>query len=72
MVNPAEFNKKLRVFWFGVGTAETGMFNLVKAIRAAFDQAGIKYSYVEYPNLAQEWQSWRKQLNDLAPLLFQL
>lgn len=70
MANPAEFNKKLHVFWFGAGTAETGIFNSVKATRAAFDQAGIKYTYVEYPNLAHEWQSWRKQLNDFAPLLF--
>jgi hypothetical protein len=26
---------------------------------------------VEYPGLAHEWQNWRKQLNDFAPMLFQ-
>ena len=69
--DPAAFNKKLHLFWFGTGTAETGIFNSVKATRAAFDQAGVHYSYVEYPGLAHEWQIWRKQLNDFAPKLFQ-
>jgi enterochelin esterase-like enzyme len=66
----AEFNKKLHLFFWGAGTAETGIFNSVKATRAAFDLAGIKYTYVEIPGLAHEWQNWRKQLNDFAPLLF--
>ena len=71
MADPTSLNNKLRVFWFGAGTAETGIFNSLKASRALFDQAGIKYTYVEYPNLGHEWQIWRKQLNDFAPLLFQ-
>lgn len=71
MADPAAFNKKLHVFWWGAGTAETGIFNSVKETRAAFDSAGIKYTYVEYPGLSHEWQIWRKQLNDFAPHLFQ-
>ena len=34
MANPAEFKKKLRVFRFGAGTVEMGIFNSVKALRA--------------------------------------
>ena len=71
LADPAAFNKKLHLFWFGAGTEETGIFNSVKETRAAFDKSGIHYTYVEYPGLAHEWQSWRKQLKDFAPKLFQ-
>ena len=73
MADPAAFNKKLHVFWWGVGTAEggpTGIYQSLQQTRAALDKSGIKYTYTEYPNLAHEWGSWRKQLNDFAPLLF--
>ena len=70
MADSAAFNKKLHLFWWGTGTAEVGIYNGVKTTLAAFDQAGVKYSFVEYPNLSHEWQVWRKQLNDFAPLLF--
>jgi enterochelin esterase-like enzyme len=71
MADAAAFNKKLHLFWFGAGTEEPGIYNSLKATRAAFDKAGIQYTYVEYPGLAHEWQIWRKQLNDFAPKLFQ-
>jgi enterochelin esterase family protein len=71
LADPAALNKKLHLFWFGAGTEETGIFNSLKASRAALDQVGIRYTYVEYPGLAHEWQNWRKQLNDFAPMLFQ-
>ena len=70
MADSAVFNTKLHLFWFGAGTEETGIFNSLKETRAAFDKAGVKYTYTEYPGLAHEWQIWRKQLNDFAPLLF--
>ena len=73
MADAAAFNKKLHVFWWGVGTAEggpTGIFQSVQQTRAALDKAGIKYTYSEYAGLAHEWGSWRKQLSDFAPLLF--
>jgi enterochelin esterase-like enzyme len=71
LADAAGLNKKLRLFWFGAGTEETGIYNSLQASRAALDKAGIKYTYVEYPGLAHEWQNWRKQLNDFAPMLFQ-
>ena len=71
MADTAAFNKKVHVLFFGAATEETGIFNSMKESRAALDKAGIKYTYVEYPGLAHEWQNWRKQLRDYAPLLFQ-
>jgi enterochelin esterase-like enzyme len=70
MADSAAFNKKLPLFWWSAGTAEVGIYKGVKATLEAFDKAGIKYSFVEYPGLSHEWQIGRKQLNDFAPLLF--
>jgi enterochelin esterase-like enzyme len=70
LANAAETNKKIRLLWFGAGTAEEGVWHYTKETREALDKAGIKYSYVEYPGLAHEWQIWRKCLYDFAPLLF--
>jgi enterochelin esterase-like enzyme len=58
------------LLWFGAGTAEEGIKYYVKETLAALDKTGIKYTYVEHPGLAHEWQAWRKGLNDFAPLLF--
>lgn len=71
MADAAAFNSKVNVLWFGAGTAETGVYNSLKQFRAALDAIGIDYGYAEYPGLAHEWQTWRKQLHDFAPLLFQ-
>jgi len=70
MGDSAAFNKKVHLFWFGAGTDEPGIFASVQATRANLEKAGIKYQYVQYPGLSHEWQVWRKQLNDFAPLLF--
>jgi enterochelin esterase family protein len=70
MADPGVFNKKVHLFWWGAGTAEPGIYESVKATLINLDSAGIHYRFVEYPGLSHEWQVWRKQLNDFAPLLF--
>jgi enterochelin esterase family protein len=70
MADAAGFNKKVHLFWFGAGTAEPGIHASVLATCANLNRAGIKYQFAEYPGLSHEWQVWRKQLNDFAPLLF--
>jgi enterochelin esterase-like enzyme len=69
--DPAAFNKKVHLVWLGVGTAEpermhTGLTNF----SAFLDQAGIKHVFYESPGTAHEWQTWRRDLNLFAPLLF--
>lgn len=71
LADSVSLNKRLHLFWFCAGTEETGIFNSLKPMRAALDKAGVKYTYAEYPGLSHEWQVWRKQFNDFAPLLFQ-
>lgn len=68
--NAAEFNKKVHVFWWGAGTAETGIDEGMKETVAALNKIGIQTKSAEYAGLGHEWQDWRKQLNDFAPLLW--
>jgi enterochelin esterase family protein len=70
--NPAEFNKRVRLLWLGVGTAEPErMHSGIVALRDALTQAGVKVTFYESPGTAHEWQTWRRDLNLFAPLLFQ-
>jgi enterochelin esterase family protein len=37
----------------------------------ALKEAAVNSVYYESPMTAHEWQSWRRSLNQFAPLLFQ-
>jgi enterochelin esterase-like enzyme len=65
------FNKKVKLFWIGMGTAEPNPFpGAIGAFRAMLDKSGIKYTYFSSPETAHEWLTWRRDLNDFAPRLF--
>jgi enterochelin esterase family protein len=70
LADAASFNRQVHLFWWGVGTEEAAIYTSVQATRAVLSAAGIHYQYAEYPGLSHEWQVWRKQFNDFAPLLF--
>jgi enterochelin esterase family protein len=63
------FNKKIKVMFFSMGTAENlaAAHNLDKLLT----DAHISHVYYESPGTAHEWQSWRRSLHEFAPLLFQ-
>lgn len=65
------FNKKVKLFWWGAGTAEEGIWNAVKKNLAELAAKGIKSVFVEFPGTSHEWQTWRKSLYDFAQRLFQ-
>lgn len=66
-----EVNKKLKLLWLGLGTKEPAPFpKSVGAFRAMLDQQGIRYTYYESPKTAHEWLTWRRSLQNFAPLLF--
>ncbi len=66
------FNRKVRLVWIGLGTAEGERFyQRVKGFRDALEQAGIKTVFYESPGTAHEWQTWRRCLWQFAPRLFQ-
>ncbi len=64
------FNKKVKLFWWGAGTAEEGIYYGVKSNLATLAEAGINSVFVEFPGTSHEWQTWRKSLYDFAPRLF--
>ncbi len=52
------------------GGGRGGMGGDPKANVAALKEAGINSVFYESPNTAHEWQSWRRSLREIAPLLF--
>jgi enterochelin esterase-like enzyme len=72
MADPAEFNKKVHVFFFSCGT-EPPLENptALKKHQEQLIAAGITNSYVYIsPGTSHEWQTWRRSLYTFAPLLF--
>jgi enterochelin esterase-like enzyme len=65
--DPAAFNKKVKVLFLGIGSAEG---QGTKGLSDALTNAGIHNVYFESPGTAHEWLTWRRCLNDFAPRLF--
>ena len=71
MADASEFNRKVRLLWLGIGTAEPErMYKSVKNYHEALEKAGIKHAYYESPGTSHEWLTWRRCLHEFAPLLF--
>ncbi len=69
--NPAAFNKRVRLLWIGLGTAEPEMFHAsIGGAVDALKSAGVQLVYFKSDGTAHEWQTWRRSLHDLAPRLF--
>jgi enterochelin esterase-like enzyme len=65
----ANFKKRVKLVFVSYGGRENGA--AAKTNVEALKQAGINSVYYESPMTAHEWQSWRRSLNQFAPLLFQ-
>ena len=71
MANADEFNKRVHLMWLGIGTTEPQrMYESVKKYHESLEKAGIKHVYYESPGTSHEWLTWRRCLNEFAPLLF--
>ena len=69
MADPAEFNKKVKVFFFSCGSVERP--ENLQTHQKQLIAAGIANSYMYVsPGTAHEWQTWRRSLYVFAPLLF--
>lgn len=71
----AGFKAKNRLVFVSYGSRELGggrggFGGDPKANVAALKEAGINSVFYESPNTAHEWQSWRRSLHEIAPLLF--
>jgi len=70
MADADAFNRKVRLLWLGIGTAEGRMYEGIKSFHEALTTAGINHVYYESPGTAHEWLTWRRCLHEFAPLLF--
>jgi enterochelin esterase-like enzyme len=69
--DPPTFNKRVKLLWLGVGSAEPEQFrNGIGGAVEALRKAGVHLEYVESSGTAHEWQTWRRALHDFAPRLF--
>ena len=69
--DPSSFAKKVHLLWIGVGTKEpermrTGLLNL----HTSLQEANVQHVFYESPGTDHEWQTWRRDLKDFAPRLF--
>ncbi len=69
LAKPAEFAKKVRVFYISMGSKEGP--GAGRSMHEALEKAGVKHVYYEAPGTAHEFETWRKSLHGFAPLLFQ-
>ncbi len=67
----ASFTRRVHLLWFGAGTAEERMLKPALAMSEALQQEGINNVFYQSPGTAHEWQTWRRDLHEFAPLLFQ-
>lgn len=65
----ADFKRKAKLVFVGYGSRENGAPG--KANAEDLKKAGVNAVYYESPLTAHEWLSWRRDLHEFAPLLFQ-
>ncbi len=72
LADPAAFAKRVHLLWLGVGTDEGARFVTgIQRLHTSLAEAQIPHVYYESPGTAHEWQTWRRDLKDFAPRLFQ-
>jgi len=78
--NTPDFREKVKLVFVSYGSRELerrrgggrrGFGGDPKANAEALKEAGINSAFYVSPNTAHEFQSWRRSLHELAPLLFQ-
>jgi enterochelin esterase-like enzyme len=66
--DPVAFNDQVKVFFLGVGSEENP--ERTKGLSDGLRNAGIDNIYYESPGTAHEFLTWRRCLNEFAPLIF--
>jgi enterochelin esterase family protein len=70
--DPAAFAKKVHLLWMGVGTVEPERMRAgLQRLHTSLLEAEIQHVFYESPGTDHEWQTWRRDLKDFAPRLFQ-
>jgi enterochelin esterase-like enzyme len=70
--DPVAFAKKVHLLWLGVGTEEPERMRTgLQKLHTSLLEANIQHVFYESPGTNHEWQTWRRDLKDFAPRLFQ-
>ena len=70
--NSAAFAKKVHLLWMGVGANEPERMRAgLLRLHASLQDANIQHVFYESPGTDHEWQTWRRDLKDFVPRLFQ-
>jgi enterochelin esterase family protein len=72
LADPAAFAKKVHLLWLGVGTDEPAMMHAgIVNLHNSLTEARVQHIFYESPGTSHEWQTWRRDLKEFAPRLFQ-
>ncbi len=72
LADPAAFARRVHLLWLGVGTEEPDMMRKgIQGLHQSLEAASINHVFYESPGTSHEWQTWRRDLKDFAPRLFQ-
>jgi enterochelin esterase-like enzyme len=72
VADPAAFAKRVHLLWIGVGANEPErMRQGIQRLHTSLEEAKIQHVFYESPGTDHEWQTWRRDLQDFAPRLFQ-
>jgi len=72
LADPSAFAKRVHLLWIGVGTNEPErMKSGLESLHTALEEGGVQHIFYESPGTDHEWQTWRRDLRDFAPRLFQ-
>lgn len=66
----AGFNRKVKLMWFGAGSGETRFVEMVDKTTKDLGSLGIATKKYISQGTFHEWHTWRRHLNEFAPLLF--
>jgi enterochelin esterase family protein len=70
--DPIVFAKKVHLLWIGVGTTEPERMRAgLQRLHASLLDANIRHIFYESQGTDHEWQTWRRDLKDFVPRLFQ-
>jgi S-formylglutathione hydrolase FrmB len=68
--NPAEFNKKVKLLWFGAGSEEKAFVDAAANMTKQLSEMGVKVESYISEGTYHEWHTWSRCLKEFAPKLF--
>lgn len=68
--DPAAFNKKVKLLWFGAGSEEKAFVDAAASMTKQLKEMGVKVESYISEGTYHEWHTWSRCLKEFAPKLF--